>query len=209
MAIPHSELQKLNPNSIIELFELELVEGLHYATGNPTSVTTVFRFHAGTNIDSYANIVWQSNTYQRFPVEAKGYEYAGEGKIPRPTLVLSNLGGITRVAGGSSSVIRVTDLLAAVNLVTAHNDLLDAKVTRRTLTADSLDASNFSGGSNPFGTPSTNEFPQEIYFIDRKIQESRDVVSFELVNRLDMENKTVPARQVTRKDFEGVGTFIN
>ena len=31
MAIPHSELQKINPNSIIELFELELVEGLHYA----------------------------------------------------------------------------------------------------------------------------------------------------------------------------------
>ena len=82
-------------------------------------------------------------------------------------------------------------------------------MTRRTLTADALDASNFSGGSNPFGTPSTDEFPQEIHFIDRKIQESRDVVSFELVNRLDMENKRVPARQVTRKDFEGVGTFIN
>jgi hypothetical protein len=29
MAIPHSELQKINPSSIIELFELELVEGLH------------------------------------------------------------------------------------------------------------------------------------------------------------------------------------
>ena len=205
MAIPHSELQKINPNSIIELFELELVEGLHYETGNPSSVPTIYRFHSGGNIDTYADIVWQSNTYQKFPVEAKGYEYNGDGKIPRPTLVMSNLGGITRLG----SVIRVTDLLITVNLVTAHNDLLDAKVTRRTLTADALDASNFSGGSNPFGTPSTDEFPQEIHFIDRKIQESRDVVSFELVNRLDMENKRVPARQVTRKDFEGVGTFIN
>ena len=205
MAIPHSELQKLTPNSIIELFELELVEGLHYASGNPSSVPTTYRFHSGTNIDWHANIVWQSNTYERFPVEAKGYEYAGEGKIPRPTLVMSNLGGITRLG----SVIRVTDLLILTNAVTAHNDLLDAKVTRRTLTADALDASNFSGGTNPFGTPSSDEFPQEIYFIDRKIQESRDVVSFELVNRLDMENKKVPARQVTRKDFDGVGTFIN
>ena len=52
MAIPHSELQKINPNSIIELFELELVEGLHYATGNPTNVTTLFRFHAGGNIST-------------------------------------------------------------------------------------------------------------------------------------------------------------
>ena len=204
MAIPHSELQKLAPNSIIELFELELVEGLHYATGNPTSVPIIYRFHAGTNIDSQSNIVWQSNTYERFPIEAKGYEYNGEGKIPRPTLVMSNLGGITRLG----SVLRVTDLLNTVNLVTAHNDLLDAKVTRRTLTADALDASNFAGNTNPFGTPSSNEFPKEIHFIDRKIQESRDVVSFELVNKLDMENKRVPARSVTRKDFEGVGTFV-
>ena len=41
MAIPHAELQKMNPNSIIELFELELVEGLHYATGNPSNVATI------------------------------------------------------------------------------------------------------------------------------------------------------------------------
>tara|TARA_R100001440_G_scaffold5498_3_gene11706 strand:- start:490 stop:1107 length:618 start_codon:yes stop_codon:yes gene_type:complete len=205
MAIPHSELQKINPNSIIELFELELVEGLHYATGNPSNVPTIYRFHAGTNIDSYANIVWQSNTYERFPVEAKGYEYTGKGQIPRPQLIMSNLGGITRLG----SVIRVTDLLASVNLVTPHNDLLDAKLTRRTLTADALDASNFSGGTNPFGTPSSNEFPKEIHFIDRKTQESRDSVQFELVNRLDMQNKRIPARQVTRKDFEGVGTFVN
>ena len=205
MAIPHAELQKINPNSIIELFELELVEGLHYATGNPSNVPTIYRFHSGGNIDTYANIVWQTNTYERFPIEASGYEFAGEGKIPRPTLVMSNLGGITRLG----SVLRVTDLLITVNLVTAHNDLLDAKVTRRTLTADALDASNFAGNTNPFGTPSSDEFPKEIHFIDRKIQESRDTVSFELVNRLDMQNKRVPARQVTRKDFDGVGTFVN
>ena len=95
------------------------------------------------------------------------------------------------------------------NIVTPHNDLLDAKLTKRTITADALDASNFTGNTNPFGTPSANEFPKEIYFIDRKIQESRDAVSFELVSRLDMQNKRIPARQVTRKDFEGVGSFVN
>tara|TARA_R100001443_G_scaffold22342_1_gene34571 strand:- start:1136 stop:1753 length:618 start_codon:yes stop_codon:yes gene_type:complete len=205
MAIPHSELQKISPNSIIELFELELVEGLHYATGNPTNVPTIFRFHSGGNIDTYADIVWQSNTYEKLPIEASGYEYTAKGQIPRPQLTMSNLGGITR----SGSVIRVTDLLILTNLVTPHNDLLDAKLTKRTITADALDASNFTGNTNPFGTPSANEFPKEIYFIDRKIQESRDAVSFELVSRLDMQNKRIPARQVTRKDFEGVGSFVN
>ena len=41
-----SDIQKVNPSSIIELFKLELKEGLNYATGNPSGVTTVHRFHS-------------------------------------------------------------------------------------------------------------------------------------------------------------------
>ena len=205
MAIPHSELQKLNPSSIIELFEIELVEGLHYATGNPSSVPTTYRFHSGTKIDSYADIVWQSNTYEKLPIEVRGFEYSGKGQIPRPQLLISNLGGITR----SGAALRVTDLLATVNSITANNDLLNAKVTRIKTTADNLDAANFTGGSNPYGTPSSDQFPQEIYYIDRKHTESRDLVHFELVSALDLQNLRLPKRQVTRKDFEGVGTFFN
>lgn len=59
MAIPHSELQSLTPASILELFTLELVEGLHYATGNPSNVPTIYRFHAGTSMNSDSNIIWQ------------------------------------------------------------------------------------------------------------------------------------------------------
>ena len=61
---------------------------------------------------------------------------------------------------------------------------------------------------NPFGTPSsTTELPQEIYFIDRKTLENRDIVQFECVSALDLENIRAPNRQVTRKDFPSVGTF--
>ena len=205
MAIPVSELQKINPNSIIELFELQLVEGLHYATGNPSNVPTVYRFHSGVNLDSNANIIWQSNTYKRFPIEATGFEYSGTGQIPRPKLTMSNLGGISRLG----NVIRVTDLLIATNLVTENNDLLKAEFKRITTTADNLDAANFSGGTNPYGTPSSDECPQEIYEIDRKVTESRAVVEFELVGKQDLQHVKLPLRQVTRKDFPGVGTFIN
>tara|TARA_R100000234_G_C4995123_1_gene177477 strand:+ start:1186 stop:1803 length:618 start_codon:yes stop_codon:yes gene_type:complete len=205
MAIPVSELQKINPNSIIELFELQLVEGLHYATGNPSNVPTIYRFHSGVNLNSNADIIWQSNTYQRFPIEASGFEYSGTGQIPRPKLTMANLGGISRLG----SVIRVTDLLLSVNLITQHNDLLKAQVKRITTTADNLDAANFSGGTNPYGTPSSDENPQEIFEIDRKVTESRAVVEFELVSKQDLQHKKLPARQVTRKDFPGVGSFIN
>ena len=205
MAIPVSELQKLNPSSRIELFVLELVEGLHYASGNPSSVPTTFRFHAGSSMNSNAEIVWQGNSYQRVPITFQGAEFSGRGQIPRPTLTIANLGGITR----SGSVITMTDLLIIVNLTTPHNDLADAKLTRITTLASELDAANFPSSSNPFGTPSSNELPQEIFFIDRKVTETRQIVQFELVGSLDQANKKLPARQVTRNEFAGVGTFIN
>jgi lambda family phage minor tail protein L len=184
MAIPVSELQKLNPSARIELFVLELVEGLHYATGNPSNVPTVYRFHAGSNMNSNAEIIWQGNSYQRVPVTFEGAEFTGRGQVPRPTLTI-------------------------VNLTTPHNDLADAKLTRITTHASELDAANFPSNNNPFGTPSSNELPQEIFFIDRKTSETREIVQFELVGALDQANLKLPKRQVTRKDFAGVGTFIN
>ena len=205
MAIPISELQSLNPSSLIELFTLQLVEGTHYATGNPDSVPTIFRFHAGTSMNSNANIIWQGDTYQKFPIDAQGFEFSGKGQIPRPQLTMSNLGGISR----SGAVLSVTDLLIIVNLTTPHNDLLGATVTRLLVLASSLDDANFSSGSNPFGTPNSNELPQEIYVIDRKMSESRNLVQFELTAANDTQNKRVPARQVTRTDFPAVGTFVN
>ena len=204
MAIPHSELQSLNPSAILELFVLELVEGLHYATGNPDSVPTTFRFHSGCNMNSKGEIVWQGNSYQRLPIEARGFAYTGKGQTPRPQLTISNFGGITR----SGSVIDVSGFLKIINQTTAHNDLLNAKLTRLQVLASSLDNANFSSGSNPFGTPNSDELPQEIYFIERKTVENRLVVQFELVGRLDVENKMLPARQVTRADFPAVGTFV-
>ena len=205
MAIPHSELQSLNPSAILELFILELVEGLHYATGNPDSVPTTFRFHSGSNMNSNAEIVWQGNSYQRLPIEASGFAYSGRGQTPRPQLTMSNFGGITR----SGSVIDVSGFLTIINQTTPHNDLLNAKVTRLQMLASSLDNANFSSGTNPFGTPNDDELPQEIYFIERKTTENRLVVQFELVGRLDVENKKLPARQVTRADFPAVGTFVS
>ena len=203
MAIPVSELQKLNPSARIELFVLELVEGLHYATGNPSNVPTIYRFHSGTNMNTNANIIWQGNTYQRFPITFEGAEFTGRGQVPRPVLTVANLGGISR----SGSVITVTDLMIIVNLTTPHNDLADAKLTRITTLASELDAANFPSNNNPFGTPSSNELPQEIFFIDRKTVESKDFVEFECASSLDLQNRSAPKRIITRKDFPSVGTF--
>ena len=57
--------------------------------------------------------------------------------------------------------------------------------------------------------PHQMNYLKKFFFIDRKTTESRDIVQFELVGALDQANKKLPARQVTREDFSGVGTFIN
>jgi len=204
MAIPFVELNKLNPSSIIELFELELTVGLHIPTGNPNNLDTVFRFHAGANLNNFGQVKFNGNSYQRVAVKAEGFENTSTGTIPRPTLTFSNLGGITK----DTTVMTMSDFLNVVNTVTPGNDLLNAKLTRLLPLASALDNSNFATGTNPFGTPSTDRLRDRIYFIDRKAVENRQIVQFELVNRLDMQNKKIPARIVTRDLFPAAGTFF-
>ena len=97
--------------------------------------------------------------------------------------------------------------MLTVNLTTPNNDLIGAVLTRIVTLASSLDATNFPNNTNPFGTPNSDEFPQEIYVIDRKTNENRQFVEFELTGEIDQSGKKIPVRQVTRKDFAGVGTF--
>ena len=59
-----------------------------------------------------------------------------------------------------------------VNQTTAGNDLTGATFTRIRTMARFIDAANFSGGSNPLGTPDpTAEFKRQVYTVDRKSKE--------------------------------------
>tara|TARA_R100000353_G_scaffold148756_3_gene107198 strand:- start:2820 stop:3440 length:621 start_codon:yes stop_codon:yes gene_type:complete len=205
MAIPFSELNKVNPSSIIELFELELTVGKHIATGNPQNLPTLYRFHAGANLNNFGEIVFQNNSYQRLAVKAEGFEESGTGVLARPTLTFANLGGFNRNPT-TNLLITISDFLQLVNQVTPHNDLIGAKVTRKMPLASALDNSNFASG-NPFGTPSSDRLRDRIFVIDRKAVENRQIVQFELTAAHDLENKLIPQRVVTKDIFPAVGTF--
>ena len=77
-----SEVQKINPSAIIELFTLQLDSSLHGAN-------TIYRFHAGSNLNANGQIVWAGNAYLRFPIQATGFAYQ-RGQIPRPKISISN-----------------------------------------------------------------------------------------------------------------------
>ena len=62
--------------------------------------------------------------------------------------------------------------------------------------------------TNPYGTPDpTAEFPQEIYFLDRKVTENRNLVTWEAQSALDLVNVAIPKRIATKDLFPGIGAF--
>tara|TARA_R100000231_G_scaffold138335_1_gene116471 strand:+ start:5143 stop:5724 length:582 start_codon:yes stop_codon:yes gene_type:complete len=185
----YSDIQKPNPSAIIELFELQLDNTLHGAS-------TTYRFHGGTNLQSNGNIKWNGQTYQRLPVIAEGFAYQ-KGQLPRPKFFVSNIDGA------------MSSILTLVNTNTSGNDLMGATVTRIRTLARFLDADNFPNNTNPFGTPDPDaEFPREIYSIDRKANENREVVEFELAAAFDLIGVKAPKRQCTRDLFPALGSFI-
>ena len=121
MAVPFSELQQIAPSAVIELFQLELNLAQH-------GVNETYYFHAGTNTANNGDIVWDSQAYMAYPIEATEFEYTGTGSLPRPKLRVSNiLGTITAI------------------ILTLPNGLEGAKVTRIRTLARYIDAVNFPG----------------------------------------------------------------
>ena len=58
-----------------------------------------------------------------------------------------------------------------------------------------LDAVNFDGGVNPTADPNAI-FPDDVYYIDRKSGENRDIVEFELAAAFDLYGVQLPRRQI-------------
>lgn len=174
-----SEIQKLAPSAIIELFELDL-------TGFGGSL---YRFHAGTN-QLRGNVVWQSNTYTAYPIVATGFEYSGNGQLPRPKLAVSNVAGT------------ITALLLA------YQDIQGAKLTRKRTLVKYLDDANFNQQSldlnftaqdfrvRASSADPTADFADDIYYVDRKTVESKDLVEFELSAAFDVAGVQLPRRQI-------------
>lgn len=187
----YEELLSSGPFAIIELFELKTFETMHGSENE-------YYFHAGRNrkttepsntddILSAYSIYYDGHTYLPLPIEASGFEFKGDGGLPRPTIRVANLNS------------NITQLLLGVNEVTPGNDLNGAQVTRIRTMSRFLDGSNWEDGVNPYGSPDNSaiaQMPKEVYYIDRKVTETRDFVEFEMVSSLDLANARAPRRLV-------------
>ena len=206
------DLQEPNPSAIIELFELELIPNVHYVS--PATIDTNYYFHAGTSNNNFGSIKWtkgdSNNTeveYVALPVKAEGFKF-GRGQLPRPILTFSNaLGTFTTILAAANSVATSIEE-GSIGLGLINNDLTGAKVIRKRTLEKFLPTSNYTTVPSYNAFDATYpEFPQEVYFIDRKSEENREVVQFELAANFDLAGVKAPRRLVTRDQFPSAGIF--
>lgn len=120
-------------------------------------------------------VIFDNIPYQRYPIQATGFDKMGNGTIPRPKLTISNIGGIIGA------------------LTRNFNDLVGAKLIRTRTFARYLDAVNFTSG-NSLADP-TQVLDKEIWTIDRKANENSIVMEWELCAPFDIHGVKLPRRQ--------------
>jgi lambda family phage minor tail protein L len=159
-------LFELDPSAIICLYKIDLKGKGQYL------------FHAGEN--GYKNnIVFNSQEYDFFPIKADGFETQGDGRLPRPKLTFTNHQGVISLR------------------LNYFEDFINYKVTRIKTFVKYLDAVNFPNNFNPHAEPDPDAaFGEDVFFVNQKTKEDDNIVEFELVSLLELQNASVPARTV-------------
>ena len=117
-------------------------------------------------------IQWKGNIYEPLPLLSSGYETNTTGQIAQPVLTVANIFGT------------FTDVIKNLE------DLVGGKVTRRRTFAKYLD-----------GEPEADtlqEFPIDVYYIERKTEETALSITWQLNSVMDLEGLQIPRRVITQ-----------
>lgn len=159
-----TSLTDLLPDTIIELYEIDIGEE-----------DGIYRFHSGTI--SNRDLKFDGQTYLSLPVEASGFESRSDGQLARPRVVFANPDGIISDA------------------IKRRGDLVGKHFYRKRVYLKFIDNENFDDNKNPFSTPDPeNRFEDDFFIFNRKVNENKVFVEFELVSPLEVENIKLPGR---------------
>lgn len=185
----NKELSSIEPDTLIELFEIDFsslqnhVDMLKLRDNLNLGAEPIYRFHAGKN--SSNPIYWRDNGYQPIPIEIEDLETKSDGTLPRPKITLLNMDGLLS------------------KIVSSNDDFVGCRVTRIRTFAKFLDGQNYQNrnlnesGENPFGrTDPQAQMAEDIFFINRKVAETQDIIQFELATALELGSTTLPGRIV-------------
>lgn len=175
-----NSLINLEPNSILELFEL------YYDANLPP-----FKFHAGTN-NLVKDIIWNGSSYYSTSIDVEGFESNNIGRLPRPKITIIN-----------------TDLIFS-SFLRSYSDLRAAKLVRIKTFLRYLDNENFDENINPFGQANPYAYiSKEKYIFCQKLIENKQFIQFEMVTPFDVELLDNLSRTIIAKycywQYRGMG----
>ncbi len=128
-------------------------------------------YFTSTAFESSA-VIFDSQVYAPINVEADGFDIDSDGSFPTPTLRVSNVE------------------FTFQSLLYGFNDLIGAEFTRIRTFRKFLD-----GGSDP---DPTARFPDDVYIVNRKTQQNKIAIEWELKSSIDHEDKFIPGRQILK-----------
>lgn len=154
-------IQAFTPGDYVELYQLD------------TSLYSGPTYFFTSNIYSDASsLFFDGQEYQPIPIEATGFEWSGEGALPRPTLKVANIDGLI----GS--------------LASTYSDLLGATFRRIRTFKQFLD-----DGATP---DPTSMYPMDIYRVERKVNQNKIFIEWELSTAMDQQGVMLPKRQALK-----------
>lgn len=172
-----TEALSLEPSQILEFYLI-----YYNWPEDPSSILAVTPISNGLG----ARVIWQGQEYISLPIEPSNFGVSAAGELTRPRLKIAN----TNLQ--ISKYLKVT------------NNLIGAKVVRKRTFAKFLDDVNFEGGENPFYdlrtqnsvASSDSYLPEQVFYVNRRVSEDRDLVELELSSVLELDNVFIPNRNV-------------
>jgi len=232
----YGERSKLNPSTLITLYELDfrnLGEGKNnyeltnisfagipypYASVADADDNGIIRFHnLNINLESISSslsngqlfnqLIWQGKRFLPFPIQTEGYEISSRGTLPKPKIMFSNQYQIPSYELFFKKI---------KNSIKSVGDIIGLKVIRRRTFLKYLDAVNFKSQGGIINDDIMQidpdplaEMAPDIFYIERKLRESKDLLEYEMSSILDLENIKLPFRTMYSQscsfDYRGEG----
>lgn len=202
----NSEISSLTPSTMIIFYEIDLSEisptiisSTNFSDSTNQPITNgIFRIYNDYNLykisnNPYGTIKWQNNVYYPFPIQAEGFEYSTAGVLPTPRVIIANFNP-DNTQNSFFNYIRMQ--------IESFGDIVGSKFTRIRTFLKFLDPSNFENGINPYNNQPNlyeMELPKDIYYIDRKSLENKELIEYELSTSLDLEALSLPGRTIYSK----------
>jgi len=182
------ESHSLEPSTAITLYEIDISEiKKNLYLGTSLSIPEDYlRFH-NMEILGQQKLYFRGEAFHPIPILTEGFEVTSDGSLPRPTLTFVSFKGINQEAETKSNFLALKRALLEID------SMIGAKVTRYRTYVKFLDASNNIPDVGQF-TGTNPEFPRDIYYISRKVEESKRAIKLELSSVLDVESFKLPSR---------------